>query len=188
MRINVFEGARRIALVVAALSAMVVLALAGTYKPYLSMQYRVASPTASPSRSDESCPYDAGRHYFTARTPRGQEVGIDLCLIAMRFGKEPDMLIPYEVDKAGITWGAPSSSKEVDVYERALEKRFVLPARDAQWADQEFSNRYSKNWRTTLIGLAIGLGIFWTLVWVIGWVVRGFAGIPRGKDSRQASQ
>ncbi len=140
MRINVFEGARRIALIVAALSAVATLVLAGMYEPYLSMQYRVTSPTAAPTRSDESCPYDAERHYFTAGTSRGRQVGIELCLIAMQFGKEPNMLIPYEVDKAGVVWGAESFSKEVDLYERALERRFVLPDRDAQWADQEASS------------------------------------------------
>ncbi|WP_024938512.1 hypothetical protein [Xanthomonas arboricola] len=184
MGINIFEGARRIALIVAGISIIVALVLAAMNEPYLSMQYRVVSPTLPPIRSNDSCPYDAGRHYFTTRTPQGRVVGIELCLVAMQFGKEPNMLIPYEVDKAGMVWGAEAFSKEVDDYERALERRFVLPDRDGQWADHEVSRRYGDNWRKTLIGLTIGLGIFWIVVWAVGWVVRGFARIPRGKDGR----
>jgi len=184
MRINIFEGARRIALIFAALTTIVVLLVTGTSDPYLSVDYHVSRPDLPPVRTDEPCPTSAGRHYFSTNTPNDHSVGIDLCLLTMPFGKDSEQLVPYKIDQAGMVWGAASYSSEVDVYEREIEKRFALSSSDAQWADQEISKRYRKNWLQSLSYLAIGLVVFWVLVWCIGWIVRGFAGIPRGKDSR----
>ena len=184
MRINAFEGARRIALILAALVTIAVLIITGTNDPYISIGYRVSSPDSPFVKSDESCPTGAGRHYFSTKTPNGRTVGIDLCLLTMAFGKDSEQLVPYKIDQAGMVWGAASYSNEVDGYERELESRFAFPGSDAQWADNEISKRYRKNWLQSLGYLAVGLTAFWILVWCIGWVVRGFAGIPSGKDSR----
>jgi hypothetical protein len=152
----------------------------------LSIDYRVTRPDSPPVKTDERCPLDAGRHFFTTKTPKGRSVSIDLCLLTMPFGEDSRQLVPYKIDQAGMIWGAASYSSEVDAYERELETRFALSSSDAQWADGEISKRYRDNWLQSLGGLAVGLGIFWVLVWAIGWIVRGFAGIPRGKDTRQS--
>ncbi|MGH8061518.1 MAG: hypothetical protein ACREO7_05835 [Pseudoxanthomonas sp.] len=186
MRINVFEGARRIALILAALATIVVLLVTGTSDPYLSVDYHVSRPNSPPVKTDEPCPTNAGRHYFSTKTPNGHSVGIDLCLLTMPFGKDSEQLVPYKIDQAGMIWGAASYSNDIDAYEREIEKYFELPSPDAQWADHEISKRYRDNWLQSLGYLAIGLAAFWVLVWCIGWIVRGFAGIPRGKDSRQS--
>lgn len=185
MRINAFEGARRIAVILAALATIAVLIVTGTSDPYLSIDYRVSSPNSLPTKTEEACPPSSGRHYFSTKTPNGRSVGIDLCLLTMPFGKDSQQLVPYKIDQGGMVWGAAIYSNEVDAYERELEKRFVLPSSDAQWADNELSKRYRQNWLQSLGYLAVGLIAFWVFVWCIGWVVRGFAGIPRGKDSRQ---
>lgn len=186
MRINVFEGARRIALILAALATIVVLLVAATNDPYLSIDYRVTRPNSLPAKTDEHCPVDAGRHFFTTKTPKGRSVSVNLCLLTMPFGQDSRQLVPYKIDQAGMIWGAAPYSNEIDAYERELETRFALSSSDAQWADGEISKRYRDNWLRSLGGLAVGLAVFWVLVWAIGWVVRGFAGIPRGKDSRQS--
>lgn len=186
MRINVFEGARRISLILAGLSTIVVLLAAATSDPYMSIDYRVSRPDSPPFKTNERCPIDAGRHFFSTRTPRGRSVSIDLCLLTMPFGEDSRQLVPYKIDQTGMTWGAATYSSEVDSYERELERRFAFSESDAQWADGEISRRYTENWLKSLGGLALGLGVFWSAVWAIGWIVRGFAGIPRGKDSRQS--
>ena len=38
-------------------------------------------------------------------------------------------------------------------------------------------------WKTALQFLVGGLVIGWVLVSSIGWIVRGFLGVPRGKDA-----
>ena len=184
MRINIFEGARRIALLLAVLATVTALIVTGTNKPYLSVSYHVSRPDAPFNRTDEPCPTEAARDYFSKKSPDGNTVSINLCLLTMPFGKDHQQLVPYKIDQSGMLWGATSYSNEVSVYEHDLESRFTFPAADAIWVDQEISGRYWKNWMHSLGFIAVGLGIFWVLVWAIGWIVRGFAGIPLGKDRR----
>lgn len=184
MRINVFEGARRVALIFAVIVTIVVVLIAATKDPYFSVDYRVAGPDSSPIRTTERCPLEARRHFFTTKTPRGRPVSITLCLSAMSFGEE--RLVPYKIDESGMIWGATAYSPEVDAYERDLEDSFTFSRLDAQWADSEISKLYEEHLLHALGGLAVALAVFWVLVWAVGWVVRGFAGIPRGRDSRQS--
>ena len=184
MKFNVFEGARRIALLLAVVATLAVVAVAATHDPYLSLRYTVSLPGAPFVRSGEVCPLDADSHYFSTTTTSGHSIGVELCLLPSEFGKDGQKLIPYQIDKAGIVWGAASYSSEVSSYERELEKSFKLPTADETWANSEIAKRYRSNWLSSLGFLAVGLAIYWAIVWSIGWIVRGFAGIPRGKDSR----
>lgn len=186
MRINIFEGARRIALLIAVLVTVIALVVTATNKPYLSVNYHVYRPDAPFNRTDEPCPTGAARDYFSKMSPNGNSVGINLCLLTMPFGKDHQQLVPYRIDQSGMLLGAASYSNEVSVYEQNLENRFMFPASDSSWVDEEISRRYRKNWLNSLAFMAVGLGVFWVLVWAIGWIVRGFAGIPLGKDRRSS--
>ncbi len=184
MSINIFEGARRIAFLIAVVAAIGTLIALVTHEPYMPVQYSIAHPTAPFVRSEEPCPSEAGKHYFTARTANGKEISVDLCLLAMSFGQAGDRLVPYKVDERGMIWGAPSYSSEVSAYERALERRFKVSPRDEQEIANELSRRYRDNFLSGLGYLAVGLAIFGAIVWAIGWIMRGFLGIPRGMDRR----
>lgn len=186
MRINIFEGARRIALLFGAIAVIGVVAATATHDPYLSLDYSVSSPNAPLVRTTAQCPTEAGHHYFSTNTNNGQSVGITLCLLTMPFGEKSEQLIPYKVDKAGMIWGAASYSPEISAYEQEIERKFTFSPADSSWVDQEISRRYRKNWMESLGYLVVGLAIYWILVWAIGWIVRGFAGIPPGKDSRSS--
>ena len=184
MRFNVFEGARRIAIVVG------VLATVGTaiglimHDPYVSLSYTVAHPTGPFLRSDEQCPTEGGRHYFSTKTAKGQSVSVNLCLLPMPFGDKDEQLIPFKVDEKGMVWGAQSYSSEVSAYERRLEERFKLPSSDDQEVTKQISRKYREDMISGLGFLAIGLALLAALVWTTGWIARGFLGIPRGQDSR----
>lgn len=184
MRFNIFEGARRIALLIAGIAVVGTLIALATYEPYVSVQYSIAHPNGVFVRMQESCPSDANRHYFTSRTSTGERVSVDLCLLAMSFGKDNARLIPYKIDEQGMTWGAASYSSEVSDYERKIESRFKLSASDEETLKKEISQRYRENWMSGLGYLVVGLAIFAGVVWAIGWIVRGFLGIPRGMDRR----
>lgn len=136
----------------------------------------------------ESCPTEAGRHYFTTASRSGERVSINLCLLTMSFGDDKRQLIPYKVDERNMVWGAASYSSEVSNYEKTLEARFVLPAQDNEWIEKEISTQYWKNWKEGLGYLALGLAIFAALVWAVGWIARGFMGIPRGMDRKPSSE
>ncbi|MHB9102437.1 MAG: hypothetical protein ACYC2E_13080 [Sulfuricella sp.] len=184
MKLNIFEGARRIALMIAGIAVAGTLFALATYDPYVSIQYSIAHPNGAFVRMQESCPSDAERHYFSSRTSSGESVSVDLCLLAMSFGKDNARLIPYKIDEQGMIWGAASYSSEVSDYERKLEGRFKLPASDEGTLKKEISQRYRENWVSGLGYLVAGLVIFAGVVWAIGWIVRGFLGIPHGMDRR----
>ena len=184
MTLNIFEGARRIALLIAGISIAGTLIALATYDPYVSVQYSIAHPNGAFVRMEESCPSDAGRHYFSSKTSVGESVSVTLCLLAMPFGKDNTRLIPYKIDDQGMIWGAATYSSEVSDYERKLESRFKLAASDEETLKKEISKRYRENWMSGLGYLVVGLAIFAGVVWAIGWIVRGFLGIPRGADRR----
>lgn len=184
MTFNIFEGARRISLLIAGTAVVGTLIALATYDPYVSVQYSIAHPNGAFVRMEESCPSDAEQHYFSSRTSAGNSVSVNLCLLAMPFGKDNARLIPYRIDEQGMIWGAATYSSEVSDYERKLENRFKLAASDEDLLKKEISQRYRENWMSGLGYLVAGLAIFAGAVWAIGWIVRGFLGIPRGMDKR----
>lgn len=184
MAINIFEGARRIALLSTGVATIGIVIALFTYDPYMPITYSIAHPTGHFVRMEDSCPSDAGKHYFTAKTSTGKAVSVDLCLLAMSFGKNGDRLIPYKADEQGMIWGAASYSSEVSTYERKLEERFKIPLSDEEQIAKEISRRYRENMTEGFGYLVAGLAIFGGVVWAIGWIVRGFLGIPLGMDKR----
>ena len=184
MAINIFEGARRISLLSAGVATIVTVIALFTYEPYLPITYSIAHPTGRFMRLEDSCPSDAGKHYFTTKTSTGKKVSIDLCLLAMSFGKSGDRLIPYKVDEKEMIWGAAPYSSEISAYERKLEERFKIPLGDEEQIAKEISRLHRENMMEGFGYLVAGLAIFGVVVWAIGWVMRGFLGIPHGMDKR----
>lgn len=184
MAINIFEGARRIALLIAGAATLGTVIGLFTYEPYTPIAYSIAYPTGPFVRMEDTCPSDASMHYFTAKTSTGKKVSVNLCISAMSFGKNGERLIPYKVDEQGMIWGAASYSSEVSAYERRLEERFKIPLGDEEQIAKEISRRYRENVMEGFGYLVAGLAIFGGVVWAIGWIARGFLGIPRGMDKR----
>ena len=184
MGINIFEGSRRIALLTAGTAAVGTIAAAFLHEPYVPVTYTITHPTGFFVRTEDSCPMDAGRHYFSKNLTSGKSVSVNLCLLAMPFGEDGRKLIPYKVDDKGMVWGAATYSTEVSAYERKLEERFQITPRDEEAFAKEISRRYKENLVSSLGYLAAGLAIFTGVVWAMGWIVRGFFGIPRGMDRR----
>jgi hypothetical protein len=184
VRFNIFEGARRIAIVAGLLATVGTVIGLVTHDPYVSLSYRVAHPTGPFVRSDEQCPTEGAKHYFSTRTTSGRSVSVNLCLLPMSFGDKDEQLIPFKVDEKGMVWGARSYSSEVTAYERRLADRFELPRTDDQEITKQISREYRENMISGLGYLVLGLAAFAVFVWTTGWIVRGFLGIPRGQDSR----
>ena len=184
MKINIFEGARRIALLSAGVATVCTLIAIVIYEPYAPANYSIAYPNGEFIRMEESCPSNADNHYFKSTTSTRKEVSINLCLLPMPFGESREQLIPYKVDEMGVIWGAASYSSEVSDYEEKLEKRFKIPVRDEDAILKEISSSYLENMMSSLGYLVAGLAIFGAIVWAVGWIVRGFLGIPRGMDKR----
>lgn len=185
MRINIFAGARRLALLVTAL-AVIGTAVALTASPrYVGIKVQIDHPLAPFVLTDEDCPADAAKHYFSTEINGNRTVGVDLCMKASDFGDR--RLIPYKIDADRLVYGADKYSEEVHAYELTLEKGFSLSPADLAAVEKRVFARNVQAWKSGLLFLSVALAIFWIAVWCVGWIVRGFAGIPLGKDHRQSS-
>lgn len=187
MAINIFEGARRIAILLGGGAAVITVLVAFNQNAYYHTRYSLAAPNAPFRISDSGCQSEGRTIYFDHKTSSGKEVHVALCLEPMTFtskNKEETALIPYKTDADGITWGAKPYSTEITTYETQVEKRFTMTATDEEVSIKEAAKQWRSQFAETMGYLAAGLAIFGALVWTIGWIVRGFLGVPRGMDKR----
>lgn len=184
--INVFAGGRRLAVLAAiAVSGLTIAAIAFN-TPYLTRQYSVRWPGAALVVDDTQCPEEGRTRYFTRYLPGGT-VGVELCLRPMAFDDGQRLLVPFKTDGKGYFWGNEPYSPDVQIYSERLEKDFQISGAELTEVEALLKSAYWKKARETLGYLLVGLAVFWLCVWAVGWIVRGFLGIPVGKDQREKS-
>ena len=187
MAINIFEGARRIALFLAGGAAVITLLVTLNQDAYYNATYSLAAPNAPFIKTDGDCPSEGRTIYFDHKTSNGKLVSVSVCLEPMTFtnsNKEETELIPYKTDADGMTWGARSYSSEISSYETQVQKRFTMTKTDEEFSIKEAAKKWRSQFSEAMGYLAAGLAIFGAVVWVIGWIVRGFLGVPHGMDKR----
>lgn len=181
MRLNIFEGARRIALLIGVVWAIGCLSYAIFNEPYFSLRYEVPFLGAQP-KLVEHCAPDSAIEYIP--DVPGSDVSIDLCFAAIR-DVGGSTLIPYALAEDGKDWMvAPEYSREVTNYTRNFSQSFQLDAAGIKAAEEKRSATLKEQWIDAMKALFLGLLAGWVLIFVIGWIVRGFLGIPHGKDTR----
>lgn len=187
-RVNVFEGARRIALLLAALVTVCTILIATQYSPYVVANFDVTGPQRPPSRTDEECDGASRSKLISTEASTGESISATLCFRVMSFpsadGGPPNLLVPYKLDSDGMMWGNTPYSAVVEAYVESTALNFRLSREDEVWLRNEERRLTLENWKDVGIGLLIGLGIYWALILAIGWIVRGFMGIPMGQDKR----
>jgi len=182
MKLNVFEGARRIALLIGGLWALGWVAYAILSEPYSRVRYSVHRLGATPVLV-ENCADNDGHEYITARTSDGDDISVDLCFVA-RKADNGEMLIPYAPAEGGKVWMGQPYSTEVRDYTRGVGQSFQLDERGVVKAKELRRAALLDQWKTAMLFLFGGLAVGWGFVAATGWVVRGFMRIPRGKDER----
>lgn len=184
MSFNIFEGARRLALLAGGVATLITVAVWFNSETYLTVSYEITQPGMSFHRIDtDSCPAEGTHQNIKVTTNKGNPVWIYLCLLPMTF-KDGVQLIPYKVDAKGMVWGAARYSNEIEEYRKTLEKTFKIPDEHQAEISELASQARRKEFFDTFGTLTIGLGLFAALVYLIGWIVRGFMGIPNGMDHR----
>ena len=93
MKLNVFEGARRITLALGVLWVVGCIAYAVFAEPYASATFAIAGPGEPPVKA-ERCADDGATTYTTAKTSKGHSIGITLCFTA-HTAEDGRRLIPY---------------------------------------------------------------------------------------------
>lgn len=121
MKLNVFEGARRIALALGVLWAVGCLAYAVVSKPHASATFAISGPGEQPVRA-EQCADDDATEYTATKTRKAHDIDITLCFTA-RQAADGRLLVPYTTvmrvpdgSPAGIyLQGIPSGMSRADV-------------------------------------------------------------------------
>jgi hypothetical protein len=102
MKINMFEGARRIAKLIAVIWVVGVCIYVFNSKPYIHAYYRVDSPDSVPTRMGEQvigCEVeDATEYLFSQHTSKGTDFSLELCFKPKIFD-DGRKLIPYQILK-----------------------------------------------------------------------------------------
>ncbi len=185
--VNIFEGARRIALLLGIGAAVVTVLVAFNEDAYYHAQYSLAAPNAPFKKNDGDCQGEGRTMYFDHKTSSGKEVRVSICLETMTFknnnGEESE-LIPYKIDADGMTWGASTYSTEISNYETQVQERFTMTVTDELDSIEDAEKKWRTDFAETMGYLVVSLAVFGAFVMAIGWIVRGFLGIPRGMDKR----
>ena len=169
MKINMFEGARRIALLVGSLWALGWVAFAVFTEPDSQVTYVIPRPGEAPVLA-EKCSDDDAVESITRQTPNGDSINVRLCFAALKADSGemlgvPKGFIPY-------------------IEERVEGRAFQLSEQGIEAATVKKRAALLEQWKNAMVTLFGGLAAGWVFVAAMGWIVRGFMGIPRGKDVR----
>lgn len=196
MATNSFEGARRIAKLVAALWILGWIVAAFTSSSSVwGVTYQIAGPGAVPIRVESGCDTaDDASESLSRTTSKGTYVALTLCFKHSVFD-DGRKLIPYLLDKG--TYDDILESKIVKVrgnekystdvlnYTRSVASSFKLSKSDEEWIDAQGWSVRLKEFGWGALWVIGGLVFIWGFSLAVGWIVRGFRGIPQGQDRRE---
>jgi hypothetical protein len=182
MRFNLFEGARRISMTIGALWVCGWVASAALTEPYVLLGYRIDGLGAAPVRDDQ-CGENDDKHWLDIKDDKGRPIRVKLCFKAIQ-ATNGEWLIPYAPADNGRWWLARRNSDEVKRHMAERERAFNLPPQGNAEATRMRWNKKVEAWEFAATGASVGLVVGWFLMTVIGWIIRGFLGIPQGRDAR----
>ena len=188
---NIFEGSRRICLVIQGIGFLAFLAsLYSLYDDNLKIKFVTVGPTDSFRLVTDSfkCPAESGNDYIWSYSLQsGKEIYADVCFASSEFsnGKQ---LVPYRLDNEGNVWGKPYYDSEIKDYIDTRMRGFKLTGvQEAIIEEQYLGSKLAALWKEAKGYAQVWIMfVFGFLVFqcVVGWVVRGFMHIPTGMDKR----
>lgn len=182
VKLNIFEGSRRVAALVGVLW---VVGVGWSFNPlkedYALLSLSVATLNATPVLSQEGCGIeDATEHILSNKLG---EISFEICFNASK-SERGTMMVPYGLTSDGGILMGDSFSKEVRQYTANVAKNYSPSAQlIEQLAEKRKQAQRDKIWLSAQF-LFGGLLFGWIFVWAAGWIVRGFLGIPKGQDQR----
>lgn len=180
---NIFEGARRIAVVAAWVIIFVsAFAIYGD-SPNVLIPYRVMYFGAPPIKIGICDDVVDATRYKKYVTENGREFSIKTCFRASR-ADNGQVLIPYAEAPNDMVYMGRVYSDEVQRYTEGISETITPTSSDLKEADSEYTRQAWVKRLKDVALLAGGLFLYWIIVWTIGWIIRGFLGIPRGQDYR----
>lgn len=185
-KINIFEGGRRISRLLQVLWAIGTIAIFADDQPKVKVAYSVERPGQPPSRMESySCHAgDAVETDYSRVTRNRTPYQVLLCFSPAEFTK--GRLIPYVLEKDGTMWGDESYSSNVTNYKEKTLAEFRLSTIEEDWVESQRWNVALGHWKQGMLIVFSGVAGIWVIAATFGWILRGFLGVPAGKDSRQA--
>ena len=181
MKINIFEGGRRLSKLCIGVWIACVAAFSYLDAPYIHDTLKIAYPGATP-QADSDCKANDVKEYIYRTTNTGKDISITLCF-ASQLSNDNRYLVPFKVE-GGQYWMGDAGSPPVAEYTRSCADHFSLSAEqsnslDTLWWHERLDELLSGA-KVSLIG-SVAL---WGASLIVGWIVRGFIGVPRGNDFR----
>ena len=179
---NIFEGARRITKLTAAIIVFSYIVFWGaTYSPTVSTTYNIYIGK-SPIQTDDGCPDNSQRAYKRKTTANKTEVDVNLCFL-------PDdisgLFIPYKFENESV-WLDKAHSPDVNKYVNQISNAFIIPRDDEKKLDKQYRLQKFRGLGAIFGWMLLNLGILFLFAWAVGWIVRGFMGIPQGQDKKSS--
>jgi hypothetical protein len=181
-RFNVFEGSRRIALLIKVVWAIGAVAVGWTNSPRVSLEFSTSHPDAAFIRSDGCISGTDATRYISRPIDDGKIAYVELCFKAMK-ADSGELVVPYR-SEGGRWWGNARYTPDVTAYTDARAKAFSLSEADREAAQEEWSSQRTENIRNGVLFAVGGWIVLSLLQMLVGWIVRGFLGIPYGRDRR----
>ena len=175
-RLNVFEGAKHLALLLAALWAIGVINIVYDQDSKIRLRYDFDSPITTPvkrSATSRHCdsPYDRWE-WKDLHTAHGTSVWVDLCFKAGR-SDTGRMLVPFTTEPNGRLEFGESYSLGVSSYSNRIKRDFRLPPADEEWADRQSRIQPLKKVGVGALWLIGGWVVLWIFTAIVGCLVRG---------------
>jgi hypothetical protein len=201
MATNVFEGARRISKIVAAI--WIIGWIVGAYYTYESVKttinviYKITGFKEAPIRIMEECPPDSIMNYVDIKTKSDTKVLVKLCrekpriselmALAKNLEEKGDIkLAGRALDKIyNLFINKKPDSTEIAQLEAALVKADANGDTDEAWIDNQGKSLVQKQIGREVMVAISGILFLLVFTWAIGWIVRGFMGIPKGQDNKE---
>lgn len=196
MKINFFEGGRRLVILIQALIlcwAVGIIFLNETYG--INVIYETRYPTDDFRLSEDQICDDFGNdasETISRIAENKKPISVKICFKGQEFSTtdkngaviKKDFFIPFKENDEGMLWGTSKYSQEGISYTKDKAKLFILPPEGYDkyqeiWWEAKF--KQIKEVAQYSFFSIIGLAIF---SMVLGWIARGFFGIKSGSDFR----
>lgn len=181
---NLFKGARRLSLVVAACGVGYGLIDAYDRRTYLQIGYLV-TPAGKQLVNSYDCPSDSdGIHRQHYRTDKGNEFEARICFPGNAVtGGKSSFSIPG--DKSSTAYSLYSSEGE-EAMRAYVKRHFRLSAEDLAHTDRAFTAQRAAEVSDKLQTLLVFIALYIVGTTALGWILRGFLEIPYGSDRKKA--
>lgn len=172
---NIFEGSRRIAkLIAAGIAVGFLIAFAYDNPEPVSVAYLITDDKTPPTRVSECGSGTENRETLTT-SKRGESVRVFLCF------KFPEVVLP----SGFVLETARTATLSELLYMKSTLNSFQIPESDGDYISRARWTQALKDVGVYVLGMLASIAVFWAFIWAVGWVVRGFMGISWGKDSKE---